>query len=222
MDRQAIHQRAERFFDDLWGQEDAWAFDSSSFEQARFDALIAALGNRRYERVLEIGCGSGTFTGRLASLADSVVGLDISAIAIAKAERRLAAVPQVKFRMANIMEYGFTEDGPFDLIVMSETIYYLGWLYPFFDLAWLSARLYEALNKDGLLLLANTFGLAGDYLLLPWIIRTYHDLFRNAGYKIERESTFHGVKDETEIDVLITLFRRGSCESVHGVAGSNV
>jgi cyclopropane fatty-acyl-phospholipid synthase-like methyltransferase len=208
MDKEAIHQKAEHFFEHIWEQEDAWALDSSSFEQARYDALMANLESRRYGKVLEIGCGAGAFTVRLVPLADHVIALDVSTTAVTKARRRLADVDQVSFRTANVMESELADDGPFDLIVLSETIYYLGWLYPFFDLAWLASQLHAVTTLNGRLLLANTLGIPGEYLMLPWLIRTYHDLFRNVGYTVENESTFRGVKDGVAIEVLITLFRR--------------
>ena len=132
MDKEAIHQKAEHFFEHIWEQEDAWALDSSSFERARYDALMAELAGKHYGKVLEIGCGAGAFTARLVRLADHIIALDISPTAVAKARQRLTDVNQVSFRTTNVMESKFEDDGPFDLIVLSETIYYLGWLYPFF------------------------------------------------------------------------------------------
>lgn len=208
MDRQHITQKAERFFEEIWAQEDAWALDSSAFEHARYNALIAALDTRRYGKALEIGCGAGAFTARLAPLANHILAMDISATAIEKARQRLADLEQVTLRSANVMEADHSQDGPFDLIVFSETVYYLGWLYPFFDMAWLASELYRATAPGGRMLLANSLGVPGDYLLLPWVVRTYHDLFRNVGYVVESENTFHGEKDGTPIDVLITVFEK--------------
>jgi len=220
MDKEAIHQRAEHFFEHIWEQEDAWALDSSSFEQARYDALMAELEGKRYGKVLEIGCGAGAFTARLVRLADHIIAIDISPTAVAKARQRLADVNKVSFLTANVMESKFVDDGPFDLIVLSETIYYLGWLYPFFDLAWFASQLHAATASNGRLLLANTLGVFGDYLVLPWLIRTYHGLFRNVGYVVENESTFRGVKDSVAIEVLITMFRRAD-EQLNLTVGSS-
>jgi len=208
VDKEAIHEKAKDFFEHIWEQEDAWALDSSSFERARYDALMAELAGKHYGKVLEIGCGAGAFTARLVRLADNIIALDISPRAVAKARQRLANVNQVSFRTTNVMKSTFEDDGPFDLVVLTETIYYLGWLYPFFDLAWFASQLHAATAPNGRLLLANTLGTFGDYLLLPWLIRTYHDLFRNVGYVVENESTFRGVKDNVALEVLITTFRR--------------
>ncbi len=58
------------------------------------------------------------------------------------------------------------------------------------------------------MLLANTCNGVEDYLLRSWIIRTYHDLFLNVGYRRESEEIFTGVKDGAGIEVLISLLRK--------------
>ena len=106
------------------------------------------------------------------------------------------------------MEYNIRANAPWDLVVMNETICYLGWLYSFFDVSWLAAELFTATRNGGRLLMANTCGGVNDYLLLPWITQTYHDLFVNVGYRIESEQIFRGIKDGVDIEVLISLFSK--------------
>jgi hypothetical protein len=91
---------------------------------------------------------------------------------------------------------------------MSDTVYYLGWLYPFFDIAWLAMELFAATSVGGQLLLANCYGGVDDYLMRPALIHTYRDLFLNVGYRIKTEETFRGTKNGVDIDVLITLFEK--------------
>jgi hypothetical protein len=55
-----------------------------------------------------------------------------------------------------------------------------------FDVALLAANLREAMQPGGRLLLANTYGANKDWLLRPWLIDTYRDLFRNVGFALER------------------------------------
>jgi SAM-dependent methyltransferase len=200
---------ALRFFEAQWQKDDAWGFDASPFEQGRFDALLGPLKDRRYGRVLELGCGAGHFTQRLLPLADEIVALDVSPTAIAKARRRLGppAASRVDFRVQNVMEASLGEERPFDLVVLTETVYYLGWLYSFFKVAWLARELRERTAPGGRLLLANTLGQIGDALVLPWIVRSYHDVFKNAGYETEREESYRGQKDGVDIEVLISLLR---------------
>jgi hypothetical protein len=108
------------------------------------------------------------------------------------------------------MDYDPNTEGPWVFVVMSETICYLGWLYSLFDVAWLACQLLSATSVGGRLLMANTCGGVEDYLLRPWIIRTYLDLFLNVGYHREVEEIFHGTKNGVDIEVLISLFAKVS------------
>ena len=203
-DHKLIHEKARAFFEDLWKPGDPWKLESSEFEQAKYERQLAILNGRRYSRVLEIGCGAGHFTRSLACIADQVVAVDISPTAIARARTR--GLENIDFRVANIMDYNLRTESSWDLLVMSETICYLGWLYSFFNVAWLAEELFAVTRDKGQLLMANTCGGVEDYLLRPWIIRTYHDLFVNVGYRLESEEIFRGTKEGVELEVLISLF----------------
>jgi SAM-dependent methyltransferase len=217
-ERELIGHKAQTFFDDLWQRGDHWEFDSSDYERLRLAHLFKMLAGRRYPRVLEIGCGSGHFTRLLAQLADQIVALDIAPAAIERARSLGIGPAAVDFRVANIMEYKPGPDGPWDLVIMTETVCYLGWLYPFFDVAWLAAEIFTATRAGGRLLLANTLGEVNDALLLPWLIRTYHDLFRNVGYQLEAEELFKGAKKGVDFEVLTSLFTKVADASAAGLA----
>jgi SAM-dependent methyltransferase len=209
-ERKNIDRKAEAFFEELWKRGDPWSLESSEFERAKYARQIGILGGRHYARVLEIGCGAGYFTRSLARIADQVLALDISSSAIARARTAAAGLESIDFRVANIMEYNLGAGKPWDLVVMSETIYYLGWLYSFFDVAWLSMQLFAATRGGGQLLMANTCGGVEDYLLRPWIIRTYRDLFLNVGYQIEAEEIFRSTKNSVPLEVLLSLFGKAT------------
>lgn len=211
IDRADADRRAAAYFSELWRGGDPWDLETSPFEQAKYDAQLALIdaGARRYGRALEIGCAAGAFTRRLAERCDSVVALDIAEPAIALARARTRTT-NIDYRVGNIMQWDAELDGQWDLVVLAETVCYLGWLYPFFDVAWLAHRLHEGTRPGGRLLLANTCGGVDDYLLRPWIIRTYHDLFRNAGFAVRHDTVFRGVKNGVEIEALITLAERAT------------
>jgi predicted TPR repeat methyltransferase len=207
-ERELIDQQIRTFMNSLWERGDPWDIESSSYERDRCVHLLRMLEGRHYARVLEIGCGAGYLTRFLAPYADQLVALDISQTAIDRAHA-LGAVPAVvDFRVANIMDYKPQADGPWDLIVFSDTMCYLGWLYPFFDVAWLGVQLFDATRSGGQLLLANSMGEDNDWLLRPWIIRTYRDLFVNVGYTIETEDVFKREKKGVEFEVLMTLYTK--------------
>ena len=71
-------------------------------------------------------------------------------------------MPGVDFRLANVMELDLAREGTWDLVVLAETAYYLGWLYPMFELGWLAHSLHSASRAGGRLLLANTMTTTGS------------------------------------------------------------
>ena len=208
-DRQAIGRTMQSHYEAVWEAGDAWSFETSDYEQQRYDFEIEMLAPRRYASTLEIGCGSGCLTRRLAGISDRILALDIASAAIERARAQAdttAAGGSVEFRVANIMDVDVAAEGPWDLVVFSETIYCLGWLYPMFDVALLAANLRDAMRPGGRLLLANTYGADKDWLLRPWLIDTYRDLFRNVGFGLQREEIFSGLKDGVDMKVLMSLF----------------
>ena len=207
-EREQVSLKAQSFFNDLWTRGDPWELETSNWEHERYACLLSILDRPRYGRVLEIGCGAGTFTRRLAGLADKVLALDVSSEAIARARATQSDLKQVEFRVGNIMDYNLREEEPWDLIVMSETVYFLGWLYSFFDVSWVAAEMFEATRPGGQMLLANTQFETGEPLLRPCIIRTYRDLFLNVGYELNSEKILPGVKHGVSLEVLMTLFRK--------------
>jgi predicted TPR repeat methyltransferase len=168
---------------------------------------LELLSDRRYRRALEIGCASGSFTRRLAELCDEVVAIDIAERAIETARAAGSEDSNVDYRVANVMELDLEREGSWDLVVLTETAYYLGWLYPMFDLAWLAHSLHEATVRGGRLLLANT--ISDEYgVMSRWLIRSYRDLFHNVGYAVETAESMRGTKETVEFEILISLFRK--------------
>ncbi len=208
IERELISQKARSFFEELWKQGDPWDIESSEFERRRCDRLLELLSGRRYAKALDIGCAAGIFTRLLAQRADQVIAVDVSPTAIELAKATWNGPPTTEFRVANIIDCDTRAEGPWDLVVMSDMVYFLGWLYPFFDIGWLAMELFGATRVGGQLLLANCYGGEKDYLMRPAFIRTYRDLFLNVGYEIRSEEIFRGTKNGVQIDVLITLFEK--------------
>jgi predicted TPR repeat methyltransferase len=201
-------ERAQSFFDQLWSTGDPWALETAEYDQGRDDYLLTLLADRRYDRALEVGCGAGVFSAKLTRVVDDLVAVDVSALAIEAARKRDAALDNVRFCVANIMDYDIVGEGPWDLIVLSETIYYVGWLYPYFDVAWLAHQLFVATRPGGRLLLVNSDGGEGHYLHQRWILQTYQDLFVNVGYQVERQEIFRGSKNGADCEAIMVAFAK--------------
>lgn len=100
--------------------DDPWEFRTSAYEEERLRAVAERLPRRRYRAALELGCGNGELARRLARIAGRYAGLDAVPVAIAEARR---AVPAGDFHCRFFPCP--LPDGPFDLIVLSEFLYFL-------------------------------------------------------------------------------------------------
>jgi hypothetical protein len=76
-------------------------------------------------------------------------------------------------------------------------------------------QIFEATCSGGRLMLANSMDEREDWLLRPWLIRTYRDLFVNVGYTIESEKVHKASKRGVEFEVLMTLY----CKPAEGKQG---
>lgn len=143
-------------FDRLYGADpDPWRFDSSPYEQAKYDDTLHALGDTRFRRALELGCSNGAMTDRLADRCDTLAAVDISPAAIALATRRCQQHPHVGFHIAALpAAFDTLPPGPFDLVVVSEMLYFLSTT----DIDRLATFLTPALSPDALVLAVNWTG----------------------------------------------------------------
>ena len=131
---------------------DPWNLTTSAYEVRKYAATLAALQGRRFTRGLEIGCAMGTLTLRLAPACDEYLGVDLVEPPLVDARARCAHLPQARFeRMAVPDEW---PGGRFDLIVLSEVLYFL----PLAGLERLAARCVASLEPGGTLLLVNWLG----------------------------------------------------------------
>ena len=142
-----------RTFDDLFGaNHDPWAFETSIYERDKRAATMAALSNRRFARGLEVGCAIGVSTVGLAEQCDTLLGIDVSQVALTRAQTRLADKPHVTFQRANIPHQWPTDK--FDLIVLSEVLYFLR----VEEVSCTAKYAYNAMAVDGVCLLVNWTG----------------------------------------------------------------
>jgi cyclopropane fatty-acyl-phospholipid synthase-like methyltransferase len=102
---------------------DPWGFASRWYEARKYALTLAALPNRRYARAFEPGCSIGVLTEQLAARCDHVVAADLVPDVAARARARLIDHPNVEVRALAIPDAW--PEGRFDLIVLSEVVYYL-------------------------------------------------------------------------------------------------
>ncbi|MFD0774599.1 SAM-dependent methyltransferase [Streptomonospora algeriensis] len=113
------------YFDAMYaGSEDPWGFGTRWYERRKRALTIASLPYERYARAFEPGCAIGALTRDLAGRCDELLAWERVAAAAQRAEQELAGFPHVRVHRGNVPREW--PQGGFDLIVLSELLYYFG------------------------------------------------------------------------------------------------
>ncbi len=147
------------YFDAMYAADpDPWRFAASPYEAGKYAATLEALPRRRYASALEIGCSIGVLTRQIAMRCDALLSLDVAQGALTQAEERCRDRPGVRFALARVP--GDWPSGSFDLVLLSEVLYYL--------------------DRDDLATVARLVGGAlragGDVVLVHWTGDTHYPL----------------------------------------------
>ena len=146
-------------FDRLYSDNiDPWGFEvpQFSYQRRKYQTIVSLIPNRHYDNALDLGCGVGLLTQQLAGLADQVLGLDVSNVAIQDARLRVKDMSNVAFEQADVLNLSSELDGCFDLLIVADVLYYL---QPMSDqvLKETALRLRRLLKPGGICVLANHF-----------------------------------------------------------------
>lgn len=110
------------YFDQLYAADpDPWRMETSAYEDAKYRATLTALPRARYRHAIEIGCAVGVLTAQLTTRCDDLLAIDVAQAALDRAAARCRGLP-VRFALSTLPEAAPT--GPFDLIMLSEVLYY--------------------------------------------------------------------------------------------------
>jgi 2-polyprenyl-3-methyl-5-hydroxy-6-metoxy-1,4-benzoquinol methylase len=184
---------AADWFDALYRSDpDPWRFRTSDYERDKYKATLEALSRPHYEQALEVGCAIGVLTRQLAARCDRVLAIDGSETALDAARRECADAGNVTFACRMVPD-GFPK-GHYDLIVLSEVLYYLADQ----DLAIVATQCCDALLPGGEIVLCHWLG-ETDY---PLTGRDASDGFAAVALRrsLERERLAEG-------DYLLERFR---------------
>ncbi|HSI42145.1 MAG TPA: SAM-dependent methyltransferase [Xanthobacteraceae bacterium] len=147
------------YFDALYDSDpDPWQFETSLYERAKYDATLAGLPSPHYARALEIGCSIGVLTERLALRCGALVAVDPATKALEAARRRCRQLGHIAFVEAGVPD--FWPAGRFDLILLSEVVYYLS----VEDVRRLARQVADSIDTGGHIALVHWIG-ATDYPL---------------------------------------------------------
>ena len=112
------------YFDALYTADpDPWKFAASPYERDKYALTLDAIPQPRYRSALEVGCSIGVLTKSLASRCDALVAIDAAQMPVVEARRRCADLPGVRFEQMFVPDEW--PDGDFELILLSEVVYYL-------------------------------------------------------------------------------------------------
>ncbi|MBI5033252.1 MAG: methyltransferase domain-containing protein [Chloroflexi bacterium] len=113
------------------------------------------------ESALDIGCGTGTFSRRLAQRSERVLGIDLSPQMIQLARERSSAYPHIEYEIADVMTKELGEE-QFNCIASIATIHHL----PFDEIL---SKIKRALKPSGTLVVLDLYEGQGISDPMNWL-----------------------------------------------------
>ncbi|MEK7388409.1 MAG: class I SAM-dependent methyltransferase [Elusimicrobiota bacterium] len=168
-------------------REDPFGYCTTPYERVRLEALEEVLGAGPLNAALEAGCAEGHFTERLARRAAEVTGLDISAVALVRARRR---VPSAAFIEGDLLSWTPPSGASYDAIVLGDVLYYLDRPGVAAEFSALFGRIASWLAPGGRLLLAHGFSGAKELAHR----RSFRERFEGAGLRLLSEGVVDGAE----------------------------
>jgi SAM-dependent methyltransferase len=111
-------------FDALYQDSpDPWRVGSVWYERRKYALTVASLPRERYQHGLEPGCSIGELTRLIADRCDRLLAFDFAEAAVRAARTSLRSRPNVRVEWRSLP--GELPEGSYDLIVVSEVLYYL-------------------------------------------------------------------------------------------------
>lgn len=115
---------AASYFDRMWSTgPDPWDHGGRFYEHRKYALTASVLSVERYHAAFEPGCATGILTALLAPRAERYLATDRHERAVEVTRQRVEALPHVAVRQGTIPDDW--PDATFDLVVLSEVLYYL-------------------------------------------------------------------------------------------------
>lgn len=179
------------YFEKMYAEDiDPWGFETSEYEAKKYADTITALPRKRYRSAFEIGGSIGVLTRKLSDRCDSLLSVDVSERAQARAKERCEHLSHVEFSVMQVPHQ--YPDRSFDLTLVSEVGYYWGKT----DLEIAQQQIAQHLEPNGHLLLVHwtpyveSYPLTGDEVheaFLQQVGATYRSLVsrREKRYRLD-------------------------------------
>ena len=153
------------YFEDMFAKPDPWKYRTSHYERMKYQRQLDIIKDRNPDpqRILEIGCAEGAQTLLLAEQFPRarITAVEISSNAFKRAEDNTRPfADRITLVNADIAECQTQlREKYYDVIVWSESIYYLGGRLQLTTMYDLLGKILNKLKVTGLLVMANTVNL---------------------------------------------------------------
>lgn len=178
----------------------------SDYEKKRTKTIVNLLNNRKYKHCLDVGCADGSITVRLKNFCTKITAIDISKKIIDRAIRTYKE-ENIDFKVLNIRT-GILED-MYDLIIVSEVLYYLGETIPEKEFIKALDKLNHHLMVGGRILVSNYLRRSertGRFIIEDR--KLYIGYFNKLGLVTEVEKEVIGVKGNLNHKAIITVLKK--------------
>lgn len=213
---------SDSYFDELYNDNtDPWQYQTRWYEERKRNTCLALLPQPHYERAIELGCGNGVLSELLAHRCQDLISIDGNHQAVKLAKERLAALPHARviqgivpdklFSLKELLEQRkplskntSINQPPFDLIVISEILYYLSSSDIDVVINWALHNL--ALN--GTLLCCHwRYAIDGFAMTGESVHQRLHQVFTNNN---ENQYAFNHQSQMIDSDFLLDIWQRSS------------
>jgi 2-polyprenyl-3-methyl-5-hydroxy-6-metoxy-1,4-benzoquinol methylase len=120
LDRSHTPARFDRFYQ---LDPDPFGAKGSKYELSKQDRLLQLISRRAEYHALDVGCGNGFLSKRIAAHCTHLHGIDFSKKAVELAQKNCQELSNTTFAVEDIRSFSSLE--LYDLIVCSEVLYYL-------------------------------------------------------------------------------------------------
>jgi SAM-dependent methyltransferase len=144
------------YFDTIYARDaDPWGYATSPYEKRKYAATLAALPRLRFSRAFEPGCSIGVLTRMLAPRCGQLLAADMSEISLGLARARCRDMRNIRFRRMRIP--ADWPPGTFDLVVLSEVLYYQSQR----DVSATACKIQRCLRAGGAVIIVHWLGVTG-------------------------------------------------------------
>jgi cyclopropane fatty-acyl-phospholipid synthase-like methyltransferase len=187
------------YFNWRYRSPDPYKVSASGYEREKMERVMATLGfEKRFASILEIGCGEGNMTARLASISGRTLATDISDMAVRRTRETTSSFPNVETQRLDLLSD--EPPGQFDLVVASEVLYYFGKD----QLPAVLERITSCVKNRGSVALIHARALADDETgveLKKFGARTIHEMFIH-------DPRYSVIQDDIQPAYRVTVLRK--------------